>query len=185
MLRIYSHSEQCTRSYSPLALIDCKAIVVLSGKVIKSTKIFRLCLDNCLSQVLSQLCQPSSFNSFMKLRFCLNGRLTSELILKLMFQNKCSVKLFFPSGNFKLEIPRHSLLQLSSIQLSLIPSETLRLFSWFLSALLKLEYCVHLRTDPEQWSRSRFLFGLSGLYKAQEHFYEEIQKALLFSKECR
>ena len=66
----------------------------------------------------------------------------------------CIKAFFFPPGNFKLEIPRHSLLQLSSIQLSLIQSEMLKLFNWFLSVLLKLEYRVHLRADPEQQSKS-------------------------------
>lgn len=34
----------------------------------------------------------------------------------------CNKAFLFPPGNFKVEIPKHSLLQLSSIQLSLIPS---------------------------------------------------------------
>lgn len=72
-----------------------------------------------------------------------------------MFQNKCAVKrfVFFPPGNLKWEPPRHFLLQLSSIQLSLITSEMLRLFGWFLSVLLKLEYLVHFGADREQQSR--------------------------------
>lgn len=74
-----------------------------------------------------------------------------------MFQNKCAVKLLFlfPAGNFKLEIPRRPLLQLSSIQLSLIQSEMLRLAGFNL--VLKWGYCVHLGADPEQRNKSRFL----------------------------